>query len=261
MNTGKGISGSTLKMIAVITMLVDHIGAGILGRYLMTAGAAQAFYDSRWAEANAEFLKPYVPLMTAYWVMRMIGRIAFPIYCFLLIEGFEHTRDVKKYVGRLALFALASEIPFDLAFRGTVLELGYQNVFFTLLIGLLVMCVSRIIEEQPSWNSRTKLVMEVVASVLGMAAASALRTDYAGSGIVCIMLLYFFRKNKKHQILAGCIGFAWEFTAPIAFVPIAFYNGKRGWNVRYFFYVFYPLHLLVIWIISAALGMGDISAL
>lgn len=260
MNVRKGISGSTLKMIAVITMLIDHIGAGILGRYIMEEGVAQAFYNSQWAEANAEFLEPYAPLMTAYWVMRMIGRIAFPIYCFLLIEGFEHTRNVKKYVGRLALFALVSEIPFDLAFRGTVLELGYQNVFFTLLIGLLVMWVSRIIEEQPLWNSLTKIVFEAVAAALGMAAAAALRTDYAALGVVCIMLLYIFRKNKKHQIFAGCVSFAWEFTAPIAFVPIALYNGKRGWNIKYFFYAFYPLHLLIIWMISAALGMGDASA-
>lgn len=260
MKTRKGLSGSTLKMIAVITMFIDHVGAGILGRYIINAGVAQAFYSPQWAEQNAELVEPYAALMTAYWVMRMIGRIAFPIYCFLLIEGFEHTSNVKRYVSRLAMFCLISEIPFDLVFNGTVLEFGYQNVFFTLLVGVLVMWACRIVEEHSWWNPLTKIVLEIGATALGMALAEFLRTDYAAIGVVCIMALYVFRKKKSSQLLAGCVSFAWEFTAPLAFIPIAFYNGKRGWNIKYFFYAFYPLHLLLIWFVSVALGMASVPA-
>lgn len=242
-------------------MLIDHVGAGILGRCIIEAGIAQAFYDEQWAAQNADLLSANGALLTAYWVFRMIGRIAFPIYCFLLVEGLTYTSNVKRYAVRLALFSLISEVPFDMAFSGTVLEFEYQNVFFTLLIGLLVMWAYRTVEERETWKPVVKAVLDIAAVAAGMAAADFLRTDYGAIGIVCIMALYIFRKNKKHQILAGCIGFSWEITAPIAFFPIAFYNGKRGFHIKYFFYAFYPLHLLIIWLAATVLGMGRLPAL
>ena len=109
----QGISGYWLKVIAVVSMLIDHTSAVILEQ---------------------------IPgLENPAFLMRIIGRLAFPIYCFLLVEGFMHTRDREKYALRLGCFAAVSEIPFDLAFNGKVLEVGYQNVFFTLLLGLLTM--------------------------------------------------------------------------------------------------------------------------
>lgn len=88
------------------------------------------------------------PLYQTDMVLRGIGRVAFPIFCFLLVEGFLHTKNVWKYAGRLALFALVSEIPFDLAFQGEWLFMGYQNIFFTLLVGLLVMIAFQTAEEK-----------------------------------------------------------------------------------------------------------------
>ena len=116
----KGLSGSALKMIAIATMLIDHIAATVIIRVLKFGGYNDSLYQ-------------------LYRVMRNIGRIAFPIFCFLLVEGFMHTRDREKYALRLGCFAAISEIPFDLAFNGKILEVGYQNVFFTLLLGLLTM--------------------------------------------------------------------------------------------------------------------------
>ena len=113
----RGLSGSALKWIAVISMLVDH--------------AAVVFFV-----ASREVGRP---LLSAdlYIVLRCIGRLAFPLYAFLLAEGFFHTRSVEKYLLRLFLFGVMSEIPFDLAFRGVWLEGTYQNVYFTLALGLL----------------------------------------------------------------------------------------------------------------------------
>ena len=249
MEAKRGISGSTIKIIAIISMLIDHIGAGILGRYLMAAGMAEVTM-----ETSAQWLAENSTLYMVYWVMRAIGRLGFPIFCFLLVEGFEHTHNVKKYALRLLAFCVISEIPFDLAFKGKVLEFGYQNVFFTLFIGLLTMCVFRHIE-QKEWKRGVKIICFLAALGIGMGVAQLLRTDYAAIGVLCIMILYMFRNSKPRQIIAGCIAFLWELTAPLAFIPIGFYNGKRGWKLKYVFYAFYPLHLLVIYLICLAMGI------
>ena len=126
MEKKKGISGSTLKMIAIVTMLIDHIGAAVLARLLMVNGLGEL--DQTNTDAIMQWLSANGALYWMYTVMRMIGRVAFPIFCFLLVEGFLHTHDVKKYAMRLGLFALLSEIPFDLAFSSKILEFNYQNV-------------------------------------------------------------------------------------------------------------------------------------
>lgn len=240
-----GISGSTLKMIAVITMLIDHVGAGVIGRYL-----------SMYAMGMAPFALEYGTLWTIYRVMRNIGRIAFPIYCFLLVEGFMHTRSVKKYSLRLLLFAAVSEIPFDLLFSGKLMETQYQNVFFTLWIGVLVMCGMHWVEEKQNMQPIVRGLLCFLVVLAGMVAADFLATDYSYYGIFSIALLYDFRKNKKWQIAAGAISFLWEIWAVFAFIPIGFYNGKRGWNIKYFFYLFYPLHLLVLFGLCVLLGIN-----
>lgn len=233
-NHKPGISGSTIKIIAVISMLIDHTAAGILPQYI----AAQQG-----------------PVFNAYVIMRMIGRLGFPIFCFLLVEGFEHTRSVKKYAGRLFLFALISEIPFDLLFKGKILEFTYQNVYFTLFIGLAVMAACRFIENSGKIYMSLKSVLCIAATIAGMVIAQLLKTDYGAVGIFCIMILYFTRFKKSVQIIAGCISFAWELTAPLAFIPIGFYNHKRGLKMKYFFYAFYPAHLLILYLIRVALTM------
>lgn len=245
----KGISGSTVKMVAVIAMLIDHIGAGVLGRYLVQS----------WSTGGAAAVGVEDPLYIAYTVMRLIGRLGFPIFCFLLVEGFGHTRSVPKYALRLLAFCIISEIPFDLLFSGKVLEFGYQNVFFTLLIGLLVMWGFRYLEETENLNGVVKVLGYILLLGGGAALAQFLRTDYGATGVVCILVLYIFRKKKAFQILAGCIAFAWELTAPLAFIPVGLYNGTRGWNMKYFFYIFYPAHLLILWLICYGLGMGNIA--
>lgn len=250
----KGISGSTLKLIAIIVMLIDHIGAVIVERMILYVNGGGI-----WVNNYTELfhLKPEVAqLFLLDTILRYIGRLGFPIFCFLLIEGFLHTRNVWKYTLRLFLFALISEIPFNLAFRGKLFYSGYQNVFFTLLIGLLVMIAFSYIEKQTTWYRFVRLLLSVFSMAAGMVLAELLKTDYAAIGVFCIMMLYIFRKKKGLQMLAGCLSFAWEFTAPLAFLPIAFYNGKRGWKLKYAFYIFYPLHLFLLYLIAWKMGIA-----
>ncbi|SHO50958.1 TraX family protein [Anaerocolumna xylanovorans] len=127
----RGIPGSTLKLIAIFTMLIDHTAAVILEQILVSRGFFVAY-------SNASFDSTNIQIYQIYEWMRNIGRIAFPIFCFLLVEGFRYTSNKRKYAIRLGLFALVSEIPFDLAFYERLFYSYHQNVFFTLLIGFLV---------------------------------------------------------------------------------------------------------------------------
>ena len=109
----RGINSAVLKNIAVVTMLIDHIGAVIMTRLLIRNGLYEAMVNQ---EAYTAWMGQNGGMYGICMAMRIIGRLAFPIYCFLLVEGFQKTHNVKKYLGRMFLFALISEVPFDLAF-------------------------------------------------------------------------------------------------------------------------------------------------
>lgn len=246
--TGKerGMTGSSLKMIAIITMFIDHTAAVILERMLY------------WQGFSVETINLYI----VYMVMRLIGRLGFPIFCFLLIEGFCHTRNVKKYALRLFLFALLSEIPFDLGFIGSPFYWQYQNVFFTLFIGLLVLIGFRFAEEKIKWGRAVLIAFDVMILLTGMWAANWLMTDYSGMGVLTIAAMYLFRRNRVLEAGIGCTVLTMmslsEVTAFFVLLPIHKYNGKRGWNLKWFFYVFYPVHILLLYLIAYAMGLGNI---
>lgn len=326
----KGITGSTVKIIAVVTMLIDHIGAAILTRMLIVRGMYTMPGDSA---AIARWLAENGALYSAMLVMRMIGRLGFPIFCFLLTEGFQKTRSRKKYMFRLGLFALISEIPFDLAFSGQILEFRYQNVYFTLFIGMLGLtafdCLAKwdagkglrialtaagllllplygaafLTNQLRSWfylpgsgvvfgvlfgvllvavlifymilrkgkgsDRAWRICADLAVLAVIMATADLLRTDYGGMGVLTIAAMYCFRRNKVLSMTAGCGGLNLmcffqlnpsEIPAFFALIPVALYNGERGLKMKYFFYAFYPAHLLLLWLIAAVMGMGGISA-
>jgi hypothetical protein len=316
----RGISGSTLKLIAIITMLIDHTAATILDRTLIVRGMGNLSGD---VQATQDFLIENATLFEINMIMRLIGRLAFPIFCFLLIEGFLHTRNIWKYAIRLGVFALLSEIPFDLAFHAKFFYFQYQNVFFTLLIGLLVMIGFKTITDKArdkKWLPALGIVgaiaigcataytllgiMKFIYSVLvqlgstatfpmgtmglvlgialslialliyglmykkgslqtasirfadlailvaGMFLAEVLMTDYSALGILTIAVMYGLRESHFKSMLGGCITLTImslsEITAFLVLIPIRLYNGKRGFNLKYVFYAFYPVHLLIL---------------
>lgn len=228
MEKKKRFDATTLKIIAVITMLIDHVAASVMTAYIISLPVEGR---GSWG--------------TIYMIMRFIGRIAFPIYCFFIVEGLEHTRNVKKYIARLAVFALISEIPFDYAFMdGMTLE--YQNVFFTLTIGLLCIWGLKEIEARIP-TQRKQMALKILTIFVAAMVANVLKTDYSGFGVLMIALLYLLRKNRKKQCIAGAVGFCWEVTAMISFVLLYFYNGEKGRKInKYLFYAFYPVHLAIL---------------
>lgn len=243
------LDSDALKVVAIVTMFIDHIGAALLETAIVQGRASYDLYE-------------------VDMILRSVGRTAFPIFVFLLVEGFFHTRDRGRYLGRLILFTLISEVPFDLAFFGAPIYNGYQNVFWTLAIGFLVMWGMEKIREirenragagqMARGRSFALSVLEASCDALvllaGCLAAYALHTDYGGGygiGILLIALLYFGKRWNTPRILvcvAGYLLFLWEPWCIGGFVLILLYNGarrKRGKGFQYFFYLFYPVHLLI----------------
>lgn len=262
----RGISSAVLKNIAVVTMLIDHIGAVIVIRLMIQKGLYGAMVDQ---EAYIAWVGQNRGMYGTYMAMRIIGRFAFPIYCFLLAEGFQKTHNVKRYLGRMLLFALISEVPFDLAFSGKFWNMQYQNVFFTLFIGLMVLAGLRLVDQRlagpETWRKLAGVGLYAVIIVAGSALALALKTDYSFQGVLAITVLYLFRSHRKTQIWAGVIIFLLmdgiEMIAALSFLLIWFYNGARGRQNKYFFYFFYPAHLLVLWLICVVMGIAGIPAI
>ncbi len=225
------INGLELKMIAIITMLIDHIGAVLFPQNL---------------------------------IFRYIGRIAFPIFVFLLVEGLFHTKNIRKYECRMLIFACISEIPFDLAFNGSILEFSSQNVFFTLALGLIMLDLIH--------RRKRGIPFEILMLVIFFAAANLLATDYSGGGILLIWWFYEMRSRPVWKYTGlGIISFLFfgliECWSLLAVIPLLLYNGKRGFQtgtgiysgqirgiaaniVKYLFYVFYPAHLLILALIN-----------
>lgn len=226
-----GLSGNVLKIIACLSMLTDHFGVMFLGQSEKFAGT--------------------------YLVCRAIGRLTFPIFIFLLVEGFFHTSSRKKYLIRLIIFALISEIPFDLANTGELFNFDRMNTLVELTIGFVTMYLCEIICGREKLNFKLKFVLSFLVAIALGVGASLIHADYGIFGILMIFLLYLFYPNRNSQIFGGALGFALmgisdviSAFAALAFVPIYFYNGKRGKNLKYLFYLFYPVHLFILYVLK-----------
>lgn len=217
------LDGSLLKLLAMLLMLIDHIA------HLFRVGA------------EVTLLSLGSHTLTLYEALRYLGRPAFPLFAFLLVEGFLHTRNRRNYAVRLLLFAVLSEIPFNLFCSGRLLY-ERQNVFFTLLFGFLALCA---MEHLEGWRR--------ILGVLGLfLLAFVFRADYTWTGYLLILLLYALRSVPVLRALSvtGILGLP----AGAAALPIALYNGRRGFVggrwLKYAFYAFYPLHLLFLVLIK-----------
>lgn len=209
-----------LKLLACTTMLIDHIGAVF-------------FPGNLW--------------------LRLVGRIAFPIYCFLLAEGAHYTKNSKKYALRLFISLLLSEIPFDLVFYGK-LTFAKQSVMFTLLLAYLM---SLCMKQLPLWGKALSVIPFALA-------ANYLKTDYGATG-VALCAVFIIGRELPNAFAVQTVGAALvnlsrikasyiQPYATLAMVPIGLYSGKKVTDskwVQLAFYLFYPVHLLALWLISA----------
>lgn len=236
----KCLNASHLKLIAMVCMLLDHTWA--------TTGGSPMW-------------------MTA------VGRIAFPIFAFQVAEGYAHTKNFKKYLLRMFLFALVSEIPFNFMLGGWWINPFHQNVMFTFCIALLMM---RLIDLAAKKHWALRLLITAAALALGCLVGTFTFVDYGGWGVVTVLVFRLFRNVKfgwliqiaallliNWELLGGLIVtpefFGMEFRLPLqgfamaAFVPILLYNGRQGWKSKgfqYACYAFYPVHILILVLIA-----------
>ena len=222
------LSGSVLKLIAIATMLVDHVTKHVL---VSIPACGTPLY--------------YVGKTGVSWLVigESIGRTAFPIFAFLLVEGFVHTRDRWRYGRNLALFALISEVPFDLSRTLTPFDPTYQNVFVTLFVAYVALCAYEKFVDRPALRA---------VCVLGLALASmGLACDYGPRGFALVLVFYVLRSNALAYTAVGSCIMLSTWRSALAFVPINLYSGKRGFVqgpvLKFAFYAFYPVHLLVLW--------------
>ena len=226
-------------------MLIDHIGAVLV---------LECFHEAT-GESKAAWLEIYRTL-------RIIGRLAFPVYCFLLVEGVSYTKNTKSYGQRLMADMLLSEIPFDLAFYGKI-NWEHQNVMVTLLLGFLML----------EFAKRTPhLLLKLLMALPFAFISEKLGSDYGAKGIMVIAVFAFTRDAKyKHlwqflglwfvfspnhlMLLNWRDGFRWTIqeSAVFAVIPIALYSGRKTTNsklLQQMYYLFYPVHLLILYLIQ-----------
>ena len=243
-----GLTSFQIKVIAIIIMFIDHFAASCVYKYIM---AQRIPFSNNSSE----------PIIRMYRIMRNIGRMAFPIFIFFLIIGFIHTKSKWKYLIRLFIFSLIAEIPFDLALHQTsftlkngIIEFYYQNVFFTLTLGFIAIFIIDTCREKIPvkwlWIFFVPLITFAFYKL-----GDFLRVDYRGWGVVAIIGCYLLKEYPQIGAILVCsilsykLG-GYEKYCFYSLIPIFLYNGKRGYDMKWFFYAFYPCHLLFIFIVD-----------
>ena len=239
--TGSGkmdLSAAALHILAMAFMLMDHLWATLL--------PAQEW-------------------------LTCVGRIAFPIFAFMAVEGYFHTHNLKKYLLRMLIFAVISEVPFDLMYGGTWFYPVHQNVIWTLMMGLAGIHLMETVRKKKS--TFVYILVSAIVVILGGLLGTLSMVDYYGIGVLTVFIFYFFRGRKWWCLLGQMLALYWvnvellgglmypirlfgmEFElcqqglALLALLPIWLYRGRQGYHSKpfqYFCYAFYPMHMLVI---------------
>lgn len=221
-------SGAQLKYIAFLSMLVDHVNKALIYHFLSGEGILQRISDA----------------------FDILGRIAFPLFAFFLVEGFFKTGNRKKYLASLLIFGIISEIPFDMALSGVFFEPNSNNIMFTLALMLITIWIIDTLKEKMQnmskyiWYPFSFVIvgiMCIISMVTGL--------DYEYHAIMIGYLFYIFYNKRVFAIFLGYLAIFKEVWSLLGFSLILTYNGKRGKQNKLFNYCFYPVHLLILGIL------------
>ena len=241
----RGLSGNALKMIACVLMFFDHMSQGVA---LNSLGFTPAYVMNDWGIPVLSGLSAASLIAT---IATLAGRIAFPIFCFFLVQGILLSGDYKKQIQRLLLFALIAEVPFDLGLFGQIFYWDHQNVLFELALGAAtVVGIKKILDGNKKRKQAYAAALFIAAAIL----AEVLKFDYGLAGIIAMVLFYLACNDRRRTMMMGIFAFLFEAslygTVYLSLPLIYQYNGKRGRGGRWFFYIFYPAHLLALYLLS-----------
>ena len=229
------LSGARLKAIAMISMLLDHVNKGLIYPNLVSGEDTLATVSN---------------------LFDIIGRIAFPLFCFLLVEGYFKTRSRKKYLMNLLIFGVISEVPFDMFTTASFFNMNWNNVMFTLALVLITIWCIDVLKEKMQKLPKVLWYLVSWLIILIMCIASMyLSLDYEHHAI---LIGYFFYLFHDVPLLAIPFGYASMFTQPWALLGFGLtltYNGERGRQNKMLNYWFYPAHLLILGILRLYLGI------
>lgn len=248
MTKNRIFTANQLKLIAIVAMLIDHIAYTIIWELYLDATVVNGVH----------MMGDNLPLRATqlhfiYTIMRIIGRLTFPIFAFALVEGFLHTSNLKRYMKRLFIFALISEIPYDIVNSHSIISFSKQNVIWTFLIGLVILHVIKKVE-----NHEKRRVLTIAIILLGEITTFLIQSEYYLGGILFISILYIFKNRPKYIIIGETIVLSImslifiqvQIFGLLALFLIMCYDGTIGKGNKYLFYAFYPTHLLILGMIS-----------
>lgn len=240
-----GLHAGNLRAWGMLFAIAGIVSRSILQNRMLGVGlhSMQELMELMQASDTA------MAIATVALVLQAVETVAVPIFAFLLAEGFLHTSDWKKYLLRVVGLAVLTEIPYDLAMNGKVLEFGSQNPVFALVLGLVMLYLFE--------RFAGKKLICVVMAVAGILWAVMLKVDH---GVPLLLMLCVIRLFKNKRMFMGFSGMAaaalctgispFYLAAPMGFLAIHFYNGERGNSSRLVNYLFYPMTLLVIGLVA-----------
>lgn len=236
------VTTTTLKWYGCVTMFFYSLSMSVIQNGLLHVNLySNTQLREMWA-ANPKLME----LSSWAAVFQLLGGLSIPVFAFLLVEGFLHTNDYKAYLIRMAVFALVSEIPFDLAMSGRLVDWSGQNMLFTLTIGLVMLYGLRLFAA-----GRGVKLLIVLAAVLWSALT---RTQFGLCMILLVAVFYLLRDHKAKLWLSGAISLMYV-TGPISNFVLARYDHQLGKHPpKYLFYLLYPAHLLILGLITRFLS-------
>ena len=238
------ITADGLKMFACIAMLIQTIGIAVIEKGLI-------HLDQYTQDSLNQAMAQDSRLMTLAGIgsiMQLIGGMAIPVFTFLLVEGFRNTSDYKKYLLLMVLTAVISEIPYDLAVGGKIMDWSSQNAMVTMSICLIMLKCLDIFKDGSGFTGGLVRMLIVLAAVIWV---SLFRAEYGLCMVLLTAVFYVFYTQNILKTVLGCIISLMYITGPLSFYGIWCYNGERKDRInKYVYYAFYPVHLLVLGVIA-----------